>query len=48
MYVAIDKLLPLPWSCYGWWSYDRNDYGDHIFDIKGWRIRINFNFGTHN
>lgn len=42
MYVTIDRL-PLPWDCFKWWGgHDRSGNGDHIFDVKCWRIRINF------
>jgi hypothetical protein len=41
LYIEAHRI-PLPHVLCNWWGYDRSHNGDHIFDFKAYRVRINF------
>jgi len=46
MYINFNRI-PLPWGCFKWWGgHDRSGNGDHIFDVKCFRIRVNLIWGS--
>jgi hypothetical protein len=49
MYLMIDAhRCCLPHYLCPWFGYDRSEDGDHIFDFKAYRIRVNFRWKSED